>query len=73
MTTTASEAAMPPLRWFALGLNLAATAAGAWLCFDFGARAGGGLIGVMAAINGAALCSLLTSALADRWLPRRSG
>jgi hypothetical protein len=44
----------------------AAALAGAWFSYDFGVLLGGPLMGVVVAINGAAMCSLLASALLDR-------
>jgi len=62
--------AMHPLRWFGLGLNLVATLAAAGFSFWFGYRAGGALLGAIAAVNGAAICSLLLGELSDRLLAR---
>jgi hypothetical protein len=49
--------------WLVAG---AAGLAGAWISYDFGLLLGGPLMGVVAAINGAAMGALLTSALLDR-------
>jgi hypothetical protein len=51
----------------------AAGLAGAWASYDFGVQLGGPLMGVVAALNGAAMCSLLVGALSDRLRPRRRG
>ena len=55
------------LRQFGVALNLAATLAVAWFSFAFGHQLGGPFIGVVAAVNGAAMSSLLISGLLD-WL-----
>lgn len=39
--------------------------------FDFGVRAGGLVIGVVASINAAIFLALICGGLAERWLPRR--
>jgi len=44
----------------------AAGLVGGWTSYDFGVLLGGPLMGVVAAINGAAMASLLASALLDR-------
>lgn len=43
----------------------------AWTSYDFGAHVGGALLGVVAAINGAAMGALLASAVTARVLPSR--
>ena len=58
-------AVMPPRQWAAFGLNLALSLTAAWYCFGFGQILGGVLIGTVAAVNGAVMASLLTSALVD--------
>jgi hypothetical protein len=58
-----------PARAIAWALAGAAGLAGAWASYDFGVLLGGPLMGVVAAINGAAMCSLLASALLDRLWP----
>ena len=59
-------------RRMALATNIALTLAAAWSCFVFGTRAGGPLMGTVAAINGAVMCSVLIGALTERLLPARS-
>lgn len=39
--------------------------------FDFGVRAGGLVIGVVASLNAAIFLALICGGLAERWLPRR--
>jgi len=58
------------LEWAAVGV---AGLAGAWASYDFGMQLGGPLMGVVAALNGAAICSLLVGALFDRLRPRPRG
>jgi hypothetical protein len=48
----------------------AAGAAGAWYSFGFGVQIGGVAMGFVAAANGAAMASLLASAVLDRLWPR---
>jgi hypothetical protein len=55
------------LRQFGVAINLAATLVVVWYSFSFGAQLGGPFMGVVAAVNGAAMCSLLISGLVD-WL-----
>ena len=55
------------LRQFGVALNLAVTLVVAWYSYLFGLQLGGPFIGVVAAINGAAMSSLLISGLLD-WL-----
>jgi NhaP-type Na+/H+ or K+/H+ antiporter len=54
------------LRQFGAALNLALTLVVAWQSYLFGEQLGGPFIGVVAAVNGAAMCSLLISGLVDR-------
>jgi hypothetical protein len=54
------------LRQLGVAINLAATLVVAWHSFLFGQQLGGPFIGVVAAVNGAAMCSLLISGLVDR-------
>ena len=54
------------LRQLGVAINLAATLVVAWYSFSFGQQLGGPFIGIVAAINGAAMCSLLISGLVDR-------
>ncbi len=56
-------------RRMALAVNIALTLAAAWSCFVFGTRAGGPLMGTVAALNGAVMCSVLLGAIAERLLP----
>jgi hypothetical protein len=55
------------LRSLGVAINLAATLVVAWCSFSFGQQLGGPFIGVVAAVNGAAMSSLLISGLLD-WL-----
>ena len=62
-------AVMPAMHWLRLGLNLAATLTAAWYSFSFGYSTGGPFMGTVAAVNGGAMASLLTSASFD-WTAR---
>jgi hypothetical protein len=55
------------LRQLGVAINLVATLVVAWYSFLFGQQLGGPFIGVVAAVNGAAMSSLLISGLVD-WL-----
>jgi hypothetical protein len=55
-----------PLRALAWAFSIAAGAVAAWLSYGFGMQLGGAWMGVVAAINGAAMGALLASALVDR-------
>ena len=55
------------LRQLGVAVNLAATLVVVWYSFSFGQHLGGPFMGVVAAVNGAAMCSLLISGLVD-WL-----
>jgi hypothetical protein len=55
------------LRQLGVATNLAATLVVAWYSFLFGQQLGGPFMGVVAAVNAAAMCSLLISGLVD-WL-----
>jgi hypothetical protein len=55
------------LRQVGVAINLAATLVVVWYSFLFGQQLGGPFMGVLVAINGAAMCSLLISGLVD-WL-----
>jgi hypothetical protein len=55
------------LRQIGVAINLAATLVVVWYSFLFGLQLGGPFMGVVAAVNGAAMCSLLISGLVD-WL-----
>jgi hypothetical protein len=55
------------LRQVGVAINLAATLVVVWYSFSFGQQLGGPFMGVLVAINGAAMCSLLISGLVD-WL-----
>jgi hypothetical protein len=54
------------LRQLGVAINLAATLVVAWHSFLFGQQLGGPFMGVVAAVNAAAMCSLLISGLVDR-------
>lgn len=61
-------------RWTGLGLCLLGGLAGAALSFDFGLRAGGPVLALIAALNGALFSSMVIDALVspkprDRQLP----
>jgi hypothetical protein len=59
---------MPLRQWLSFGLNLTVTLVAAWYSFSFGQLTGGPFMGTVAAINGGAMASLLTSALLGwRW------
>lgn len=49
---------------------LGATVAAAGFSFDFGLRAGGTVIAVIAAVNGAVFASILLDAASDAWRRR---
>lgn len=53
------------LRALAWAFSIAAGAAAAWVSYGFGVQLGGAWMGVVAAVNGAAMGSLLASALVD--------
>jgi hypothetical protein len=55
------------LRQLGVAINLAATLVVAWYSYLFGQQLGGPFIGVVAAVNGVAMSSLLISGLLD-WL-----
>ena len=55
------------LRQLGLAVNLAATLVVTWYSFLFGQQLGGPFMGVVVAVNGAAMCSLLIGGLVD-WL-----
>jgi hypothetical protein len=55
------------LRPLGVAINLVATLIVAWHSYRFGQLLGGPFIGVVAAVNGAAMSSLLISGLVD-WL-----
>jgi hypothetical protein len=55
------------LRQLGVALNVAATLVVAWYSFLFGQQLGGPFMGVVAAVNSAAMSSLLMSGLVD-WL-----
>lgn len=57
---------MHALRQVGVAVNLAATLTVAWHSYLFGQQLGGPFIGVVAAVNAAAMCSLLISGLVDR-------
>jgi hypothetical protein len=55
------------LRQLGVAVNLAATLVVVWYSFLFGQQLGGPFMGVVAAVNSAAMSSLLISGLVD-WL-----
>lgn len=54
----------------ALALHTAGVALGLVLGWQFGQRADGLWLGILAALNGAVFCALLTDAATQRWLLR---
>jgi hypothetical protein len=66
MNVTPTLAHANALHWLSLALNIGLTAAAAWASFGFGVRLGGVIVGVLAAVNGAVMCSLLVSGLMER-------
>lgn len=60
----------PGRRWLALVLCLAAGLVGGALSFDFGLRAGGPALAVMAALLGGAFSSMVADALVSPAAPR---
>jgi len=62
-----------PARALAWTLATAAGGAAAWISYGFGVQLGGVLMGVVAAVNGAAIGALLASALLDRLQRVRHG
>jgi hypothetical protein len=54
------------LRPLGVAINVAATLIVAWYSYLFGQQLGGPFIGVVAAVNAAAMSSLLISGLLDR-------
>lgn len=65
MTTSAHLLPLRPGQLLVWTLMALTAAAGAWLSFDFGARIGGALMGLVAAFNGALMCLLLTGTVVD--------
>jgi hypothetical protein len=61
------QANKPATRAGAWLLSLTALCAGAWLGYDFGEQLGGFWFGLLAAVNGAAISTLLASAAVDSW------
>jgi hypothetical protein len=59
--------ALPVLRQLGVATNVVATLVVAWYSYLFGQQLGGPFIGVVAAVNAAAMSSLLISGLLD-WL-----
>jgi hypothetical protein len=59
--------ALPLLRPLGVAVNVVATLIVVWYSFLFGQQLGGPFMGVVAAVNGAAMCALLISGLVD-WL-----
>jgi hypothetical protein len=62
-----------PARVLAWTLATAAGGAAAWVSYGFGVQLGGVLMGVVAAVNGAAMGALLASAVLDRLQRLRRG
>jgi hypothetical protein len=58
------------LRQIGVAINLAATLVVVWYSFLFGQQLGGPFMGVVAAVNGAVMSSLLISGLVDRLCER---
>lgn len=54
------------LRQLGVAVNLVVTLVVTWYSFLFGQILGGPFMGVVVAVNGAAMCSLLISGLVDR-------
>ncbi len=54
------------LRLLGVAVNVAATLVVVWYSYGFGEQLGGPFIGVVAAVNAAAMSSLLISGLVDR-------
>lgn len=67
---TAANPKSGPGQFIAWTLMAVAGAAGAWFSYGFGAQIGGVLIGVILALNGAAISALLTSSILARWTRR---
>lgn len=65
---------LPVLRALSTGLLYAGVALGsaAW-CFDFGMRAGGTWLAIVAALSGAVFATILVDAMRDAWRRQRSG
>lgn len=55
-----------PLQWAAWTATLVAGAVGLWYGYGFGVRLSGTLLGLVLAVNCAALCSLVADALLER-------
>jgi hypothetical protein len=55
-----------PLQWGAWVLTLAAGVVGLLYGYAFGVRLSGTLLGVVLAVNGAVLCSMVADALLER-------
>ncbi len=55
-----------PLQWAAWGTTLTAGVVGLLYGYAFGVRLSGTLLGVVLAVNGAALCSMVADALLER-------
>ena len=63
ITTVRATGTLRALAWV---FSIAAGAAAAWASYGFGVQLGGAWMGVVAAVNGAAMGALLASALVDR-------
>jgi hypothetical protein len=66
VNTTHVAVQLPAVQWLGVALNVGLTVAASWYSFDFGVRVGGVFVGVLAAVNGAVMCSLLVSGLMER-------
>ncbi len=64
---SAQRRSIPLARWCAWAVCAAALVAGGWLGYGFGGSLGGPLMGMLAAINAAAISTLLASAAVGRW------
>lgn len=72
MSRSSFRATLEPARVASWVVSGGAALAGAWACYGFGEQLGGVFGGVVAALNGAALCSIVTSSVLARWVRRPS-
>ena len=66
----------PRLAWVGYVLAVVAGLVGAFFAYGFGLQISGRLLGILLALNGAAFCSIVAGALADRalrWAQRGRG
>lgn len=61
---------MNPARAASWAISGCAALAGGWFSYGFGSQIGGVLLGVVAALNGAVLCSMLASSILARVMRR---